>query len=189
VKVEVSVDVHEVRDELNRLLLAPDIKTILAFNEIFAAITAEVAAIIHVETGSLKTTPKWDSPTYPGGWQGTLHVGGAAPGAIRDPAYYGVYELARGGSHFFFAPAYAEVPGKMVNAILGFFSNSNKEMLEAAAPSLSGTAGVALKSAEKDATHRAKMKTESLERRAKKKLTKEFTDKGKPDASGFYLGK
>lgn len=169
------MDVHEVRDELNRLMLAPDVKTVLAFNEIFAAITAEVAALIHVETGSLKTTPKWDSPAYPEGWQGTIHVGGAAPGMPRDPAFYGVYELARGGSHFFFAPAYAEIPGKMVNAIMGFFSNSNFEMLEAAAPSLSGAGKVAAKSAEKDVTHRAKAKADTLKTRAKKKLAKEFT--------------
>lgn len=174
-QITISVDVHEVRDELNRLLLAPDIKTILAFNEIFASITAEVAALIHVETGSLKSTPKWDSPAYPGGWEGTLRVGGAAPGAINDPAYYGVYELARGGTHFFFAPAYAQVPGKMVNAIMAFFSNSNMELLEAAAPSLSGAGKVAVKSVEKSGTHRAKAEADKLKTRAKKKLAKEFT--------------
>lgn len=179
-QLKISVDVKEVQDELHRLMGAPDLKTVLAFNEIFASVTAEVAALIHVETGSLKTTPKWDSPAYPGGWQGTVRVGGAAPGAVNDPAYYGVYELARGGTHFFFAPAYADIPTNMVNAIISFYSNSNMEMIRAASPSLSGSDKVAIKSAAKGATHKAKSKTESLKSRAKKAVVKKN--------NGFYIG-
>lgn len=120
-RVHISVDARQVDKELDRLSKAPDMKTEIAFNALFAEITAEVMALIHVETGSLKSTTKWEVDALPTAWQGTVRVGGAAPGEIRDPAYYGVYELARGGSHFFFAPAYSEVPSKMISIILDFY--------------------------------------------------------------------
>lgn len=147
-KVSISVDTSQVTKELHRLLGAPDMKTVLAFNSLFAEVAAEVDAIIHVETGSLKSTARWDSPTVPLGWQGALHVGGAAPGAVNDPAYYGVYELARGGTHFFFAPAYADIPPKMIDIILAFYSGGDAKMaISAVTPSGGGAGKAALKTA------------------------------------------
>jgi hypothetical protein len=174
VNITITVDTREVQEELRRLMAAPGLKTVLEFNEIFAYITAEVMAIVHIETGSLKSTVKWDSPTYPGGWHGTIHAGGAAPGRIRDPAFYGVYELARGGSHFFFAPAYEAIPSKMINTILKFYSNSNREFLTAAAPSLTGAGKVAVKSSKESAVDRARRKTELLKERAKRRAARQF---------------
>lgn len=173
---KITMDAHEATDELGRLERAPDLKTIVAFNEIFASITAEVMALIHIETGSLKTTAKWDSPTYPTGWSGEIRVGGAAPGQVRNPAYYGVYELARGGSHFFFAPAYASVPNKMMEAMIKFYANSDVEFSEAATPSLSGSVKTAAKSVEKRATSYTKHKADTLKRRAKIKEARDITD-------------
>lgn len=127
-QIRIDVDMHEVTDELDRLLRGPGIETFLAYSAAFAEAYAEVVSIMHVETGSLKSTAKFDSPAYPEGWQGTLRVGGAAPGMIRDPAYYGVYELARGGTHFFFAPAYDTIPDNMINATLKFLSGGVSEL-------------------------------------------------------------
>jgi hypothetical protein len=162
INVKVTVDTREVTDELHRLMLAPDIKLVLEFNAIFAVATAATWAMIHVETGSLKSTVKWTSPGYPEGWQGTLTVGGAAPGWPRDPAYYGVYELARGRTHFFFAPAYANIPSQVINAILGFYANSKIKILTVADPSLIGTTKTTIKTG-------AKGKKKTTSRKTKKK--------------------
>jgi hypothetical protein len=172
-KIHVTVDTSQVDKELNRLIQAPDMKTTVAFNSLFAEITAEVMAIIHVETGSLKTTARWEVDPFPTGWQGTVHVGGAAPGEINDPAYYGVFELARGGSHFFFAPAYAEVPSKMTDIIMDFFAGGDAGMAEQAAtptPGIGGAAKLLGKSVEGTARHEAK----NTEKKVKKKVEKTF---------------
>ena len=160
-KISISVDTSQVDKELHRLLVAPDMKTVVAFNGLFAEVAAEVDALIHIETGSLKSTARWDSPTYPGGWQGALHVGGAAPGEINDPAYYGVFELARGGSHFFFGPAYADIPPKMIEIIKDFFSGGDASMaMGAVTPSGGGGAKTAVKSAKASVKHAAKSTTQ-----------------------------
>lgn len=191
-KITISVDTHEVTDELHRLMVAPDTKTMIAFSAIFAAMTAEVMALVHIETGSLKSTVKWDSPAYPLGWQGTIRVGGAAPGMPRDPAYYGVFELARGGTHFFFAPAYANIPSQMVNAIVAFYDNSGVKSIEAMTPSLSGVAKVAAKSVEKYSANKAKEKAAEAKKKLKKRLAEDIAKgaKGAKDkgSNGFYIG-
>lgn len=168
-RIHISVDTRQVDKELDRLMKAPGMKTEVAFNALFAEVTAEVMAIIHVETGSLKSTAHWDTDPFPTGWQGTVKVGGAAPGAINDPAYYGVYELARGGSHFFFAPAYADIPSKMIEIILEFYGNGEAGMAEKAVsptPNLGGALKTGLKSAE------GAVKTEA--KKVRKKAEKSF---------------
>jgi hypothetical protein len=172
-KIHVTVDTSQVDKELNRLIQAPDMKTTVAFNALFAEVTAEVMAIIHVETGSLKTTARWDVDPFPTGWQGTVHVGGAAPGEINDPAYYGVYELARGGSHFFFAPAYAEIPSKMIDIIMDFYAGGDAGMAKQAAtptPGIGGATKLLGKSVEGTARHESK----NVEKKVKKKTEKTF---------------
>lgn len=160
-------------------MLAPDMGTVVNFNAIFAAITAEVFAMVHVETGSLKSTVKWDSSPYPKGWQGTVHAGGAAPGEVNDPAYYGVFELHRGGTHFFFAPAYAEVPGKIIDAILAFYAGGDgkmaiKDFTPSPGGSTRGAAKTGIKSVD-NAVHKATSKatvSTRHEARAKSSTTK-----------------
>lgn len=155
-KIHIDCDTRQVTKELHRLMVAPDMKTVVNFNAIFAAVTGEVDAMIHVETVSLKSTAKWDSSPYPAGWQGTVHVGGAAPGMPRDPAFYGVYELHRGGSHFFFAPAYADVPSKIIDAILAFYSGGEGKMaIKDFTPSPGGSSRTAIKTGSKAADNAA----------------------------------
>lgn len=173
-KVHIEVDTRQVDKELNRLSDAPGMKTLIAFNALFAEITAEVMALIHVETGSLKTTARWDTDPFPTGWQGTVHVGGAAPGEINDPAYYGVFELARGGSHFFFAPAYAQIPSKMVDIILDFYAGGDAGMAEqATTPSTGGGLGAAVKSVEGSVKNTAKKVKKKVEKRVEEDLHKD----------------
>lgn len=172
-KIHVTVDTSQVDKELSRLIQAPDMKTTVAFNALFAEVTAEVMAIIHVETGSLKTTARWDVDPFPTGWQGTVHVGGAAPGQINDPAYYGVFELARGGSHFFFAPAYAEVPSKMVDIIMDFYAGGDAGMAEQASTPTPGVGGAA-KFFGKSVEGTSRNEIKKGEKRVKKKAEKTF---------------
>lgn len=105
-KVEISVDTSQVDKSLDRLLtrFAPEL--FLKWEARLARAFLECEAKIHVETGSLKSTARPESEGDGFQWHGQVKVGGAAPGQIRDPAYYGVYELARGGRHFFLEPAY-----------------------------------------------------------------------------------
>jgi hypothetical protein len=186
-KINISVDDRQVKDELHRLLDAPDVRTMTSFAEIFATMAAEVFALIHIETGSLKSTTTWDSPAYPGGWQGTIKVGGAAPGMPRDPAYYGVFELARGGTHFFFAPAYANIPSRIIKEIINFFSNSRTQELTAEAPSLLGNSKVAARSVEKSAAYQKNRVQTILKAHLAKGLANP-SGTSKPSSSGFYIG-
>jgi hypothetical protein len=175
-KIHVTVDTSQVDKELRRLQEAPDMKTVVAFNALFAEVTAEVMAIIHVETGSLKTTARWEVDPFPTGWQGTVHVGGAAPGEINDPAYYGVFELARGGSHFFFAPAYAEIPSKMTDIIMDFFNGGDAGTAEQAStptPGIGGAASTIVKSAEGTVRHEAKNAEKKVKKRVEKDLKRD----------------
>lgn len=105
-KVEIKVDVSEPMRDIDRLLTRFPAELFLKWEGRLARAFLECDARIHVETGSLKSTARPESEGDAVNWHGQVHVGGAAPGQIRDPAYYGVFELARGGSHFFLEPAY-----------------------------------------------------------------------------------
>lgn len=186
--VKISVDTSQVDKELRRLMEAPDMKTVMAFNGLFAEVAAEVDALIHIETGSLKSTARWDSPSFPTGWQGALHAGGAAPGEIRDPAYYGVYELARGATHFFFAPAYADIPPKMIDIMLNFYSGGDSSLITSDfTPSTGGAGKTAAKSAEASAKRTSKTAVKKvdnvlseIDRKIKSQHAKEFPSTVKP---------
>lgn len=127
--IHIEVDIHEVAEELDRLIKGPDAATITEFEAALTDITGQVFEKIHIDTGSLFSTVHPSSEMHPLRWQGTIHAGGAAPGQVNDPAYYGVYELARGNSggrdHFFYEPAYDQMPHEVIYAMLEYYDSGN----------------------------------------------------------------
>jgi len=129
-RIHIEVDDSEVRNELNRLIEGPKEVTIGEFEAMLIAATAMTEAAVHIETGSLKSTVHPDSSFEPLRWQGAVRAGGAAPGMPRDPAFYGVYELARGHqngrNHHFYAELHDYVPRETIDIILKFFAAGQK---------------------------------------------------------------
>lgn len=126
-RIHIQVDIREVAEELDRLIKGPDAATITEFEAALTEMTGQVMEDIHIETGSLFSTVHPSSEMRPFRWQGTIHVGGAAPGRVNDPAYYGVYELARGHKdgrdHFFYQTPYDEMPHEIIYSILEYMDS------------------------------------------------------------------
>lgn len=121
-RVDIEVDVSEPMHEIDRLLaeFAPEV--FLRLEKLLAAAFLSCWNVVHVETGSLKSTGRPESLATATEWGGRVHFGGAAPGFPRDPAFYGVFELARGGLHFFLQPAYEIMgPERVISNILQSF--------------------------------------------------------------------
>jgi len=125
--VKFEVDFSEVTRELDRLAKGPDARAYAAFESVFVEAFAVIEEDVHIETGSLFSTGKIESSMEgPFEWEGTIRYGGPAPGMINDPVYYGVFELARGGEHFFFRAAHELIPHDMVLTTIEFFANGEK---------------------------------------------------------------
>jgi hypothetical protein len=126
-KLNVEIDAGEVVRELDRIAKGPGPYTYMSFEDAFSEAFNIVHEDIHIETGSLFSTGKLDT-RFEGDfvWEGTIRFGGAAPGMPRDPAYYGVYELARGGDHFFFEAAHRIIPKDMVSFTLQWMGDGEK---------------------------------------------------------------
>lgn len=126
-KLDVQIDAGEVTRELDRLSKGPGPYTYMSFEDAFIEAFNVIHEDIHIETGSLFSTGKLDTHFETDHvWEGTIRFGGAAPGMPRDPAYYGVYELARGGDHFFFAAAHAIIPRDMLSFTMQWLSDGEK---------------------------------------------------------------
>jgi hypothetical protein len=128
-KIHIEVDTREVDKELDRLIKGPTAGVIGEFEALLIEVTGQVAEDIHIETGSLFSTVHPTSEMLPFHWQGTIHVGGAAPGQINDPAYYGVFELARGHdggrNHHFYEVAHEQMPHDMIVTILEYLDSGD----------------------------------------------------------------
>jgi hypothetical protein len=119
VTIKVTVDFHDVIEELDRLGRGPGAgKTTMALESILATSFSAVLAKVHVLSGGLKASGHPSSEFDGDRWVGTIHF-------ARHP---GIFELARGnaptlnhpeGGHYFFDPAY-ETPEAYENAIMGF---------------------------------------------------------------------
>ena len=183
-KVTIKIDDSEVVHELDRLIRGMSLDETLKLEGAVAGIVAEVAAVVHIETGSLKSTVRpadggFDDTGFT--WKGGVVVGGAAPGEIRDPAYYGVYELARGDTHFFLEPAYLELPDAVRSAIEGFIVGGAKGDISA----VEGEAGAAASTAAHTVSGRT-MSAEELAKRAK--TVAKIARKHPKSHDDFYLG-
>ena len=109
--IKISVDQSEWRNEIDRLSHVPSRSDLIDLEARLSMIYGIIEGIVHVETGSLKSTGQvkssLDRATRT--WQGGFYYGGPAPGQVNDPVYYAACELARGGEHFFFDAAYAHM--------------------------------------------------------------------------------
>lgn len=90
------------KGEVNRLGRAPSFKTIGQLEATTQAGFRATQLAVHVITGSLKASGRTETDFDGKVWSGTLIYGGAS--APINPVRYAKYELARGGSHYFFGP-------------------------------------------------------------------------------------
>lgn len=65
-----------------------------------AAGFVETQAVVHIISGRLKASGRTSSDFHGDTWTGSVEYGGPAG----TPAYYGIYEMARGGTHDFLRP-------------------------------------------------------------------------------------
>lgn len=106
---------REFERELDRLEQVPT-KASLAMDTIFHKGFAETQAIVHVVTGSLKSSGRAETEFDGDTWRGTISYGGVSFG-IRNPVTYAIYEKARDEDHDFFVPLKA-LDSLYVKAIL-----------------------------------------------------------------------
>lgn len=102
-----SVGMTNMEEAIARLGRAPDFVTIGALEGVFAAQYADTQARVHVITGSLKLSGKPTSDYDGRVWEGTITYGGES-GGVHNPVTYAIYELARHGTHDFFAGVYGQ---------------------------------------------------------------------------------
>jgi len=98
----ITVDDHEVMDELDRLDRIPTFKDKAALDAVLVAGFKEMQADTHVRTGSLVSSEKQESKEHGKKWEGQLSAGGVSTG-VNNPVNYAIYEKARGGPHDFMA--------------------------------------------------------------------------------------
>jgi len=79
---------------------------------------AQTQAVVHVETGSLKSSGNSSSKSdrLTKRWEGEIQYGGPST-SINNPVDYAIYEKRRDGAHDFFAPLHLLHP-LYVSAIL-----------------------------------------------------------------------
>ncbi len=75
---------------------------VMALNGVLTAAYLDCEARAHVITGSLRASGRKDSDFDGHDWTGTITFGGPSTGP-NNPVDYAIYEMARGGSHDFFA--------------------------------------------------------------------------------------
>lgn len=102
----VKYGIHVSNTGLNELIDAlhlfskPNHLATLPLELVLAAGFAATQAHVHVISGRLKASGRTSSHFDGNTWEGAVEYGGPR----ESPAYYGIFELARGGTHDFLAP-------------------------------------------------------------------------------------
>lgn len=73
-------------------------KTVTALDGVLVQMLAETQVLVHVITGELKGTGHWRRDMDGVTWSGEI-VYGCPSDEDAGPAYYAIYEMARGGDH------------------------------------------------------------------------------------------
>lgn len=109
--VRISVDISDAMRELRRIDDGPDAAAILKLETVLAAQFQATQQHVHVITGSLKASGKFDGNVQRHAWEGQISYGGLAPGAVHNPVDYAEIERERrpGGSRYRSARGY--LPG------------------------------------------------------------------------------
>lgn len=97
--------VSEMKDFF-QALEKPPVKAIMALETLLTKTFAATQAATHIITTSLKQSGKTESDFDGSQWHGDISYGGPS-GGPNNPVDYAIYEMARGGHHDFFGPAYA----------------------------------------------------------------------------------
>lgn len=95
------VGMRRVIEEVSRIGSGPSFKTVGALEQVTADGFMATLAAVHVITGSLKGSGRTETEFDGTTWQGTILYGGPSPGP-NNPVDYAIYELARGGDHYWF---------------------------------------------------------------------------------------
>jgi hypothetical protein len=113
-----TVDVRDVRQELQRLEHAPDLREITALDSVLAELYGLTQMAVHVITGSLKHSGTMDSSISDDGhvWEGEIGYGGPSEGSVHPYVIYAYFEQRRGGAHDFLAPT--DVGGEYFAAVI-----------------------------------------------------------------------
>lgn len=93
---------REIEAELDRLEKAPD-RAALYLDVVLYKGFAETQAMVHIVTGSLKSSGKASTEFHRDTWRGKISYGGVSLG-VNNPVTYAIYEKARDGDHDFMTP-------------------------------------------------------------------------------------
>lgn len=107
-------------EEVERIGSSPSFKTIGRLEQVTASGFAATQAAVHVITGSLKMSGRTETDFDGKQWRATYLYGGPSPG-VNNPVDYAIYELARGGDHYWFRVLDA-FEGQYLNAVESHFS-------------------------------------------------------------------
>jgi hypothetical protein len=122
--IRIDVDTSDVERELDRLARGPGADgTTMRLESTFLRAFLGTQGVVHVRTGSLKGSGRVSTNFGGSQWEGTMNYGGPSPGFPHDPVKYAKPELARHGTHNFYAPAYEDVHGPDTpfgQAVMGF---------------------------------------------------------------------
>lgn len=104
-----------IEKELDRLEKAPDRAAIYLDVVLYKGFAA-TQGMVHIETGSLKSSGKANTEFDGDTWKGKIEYGGLSLG-VNNPVTYAIYEKARDGAHDFMLPL-KSLDSQYVKAIL-----------------------------------------------------------------------
>jgi hypothetical protein len=110
--ITISSNWDDIEDEIDRITKRmPTLEMKAALDTALDIAFASTQAVVHVQTGSLKTSGKKGSKSSKARkqWEGTIKYGGPS-GGVNNPVDYAIYEKERDGAHDFFAPLHLMKP-------------------------------------------------------------------------------
>lgn len=98
--IYIKGDYSGIERDLNHLDHQPDSKMKKLLDTVLTAGYVGTQELVHIRTGSLKSSGKEKTSSGKRQWQGEIRYGGPSAG-INNPVRYAIYEKARGGAHDF----------------------------------------------------------------------------------------
>lgn len=98
--IVIKGDYSGIERDLNHLDRQPDSKMKSLLDAVLNAGYVGTQTLVHIETGSLKSSGKEKTSSSKRQWKGEIRYGGPSAG-VHNPVRYAIYEKARGGAHDF----------------------------------------------------------------------------------------
>ena len=98
--IVIKGDYTGIEKDLDHLDHLPDGKAKKLLDAVLMAGYVGTQELVHIRTGSLKSSGKEGSSSSARQWEGVIQYGGVSAG-INNPVRYAIYEKARGGAHDF----------------------------------------------------------------------------------------